>query len=180
MSSVASACAGSPPPPHPVPALSVRLDFRLDRFLSAARRRVLELSSRYPQEGGLYIWAQKGFRRFRRLYLSMDLRDEQPALLFRRALLLGRQPLFAGGSHGWLMALTGDSGYFIGFTLVALSAITLLNVVGLNPAKWLNNAGALGMFRFLSCCSSFSASSHTSAPAAPRTSPGRPWSRTPA
>ncbi len=107
---------------------------------------VLELSSRYPQEGGLYVWAQKGFGDFAGFIsawtYAMSNLPYFPAVLYFSA----GSALFAGGSHGWLMALTGDSGYFIGFTLVALSAITLLNVVGLNPAKWLNNAGALGMF----------------------------------
>ncbi len=43
------------------------------------------------------------------------------------------------------MRSAADSGmYFMVFTAVTLALITLLNVVGLNIGKWLNNAGAIG------------------------------------
>ena len=34
--------------------------------------------------------------------------------------------------------------YFLAFTVVMLTVITLMNVVGLNTGKWLNNLGAIG------------------------------------
>jgi amino acid transporter len=105
---------------------------------------VLELSSRYPQEGGLYVWATQGFGDFAGFiaawtYWMSNLPYFSAVLYFAAGCAL-----FAGGSHG--AALGSDSRYFMAFSLIALGGITLLNMLGLKPTKWLNNAGAFGMF----------------------------------
>jgi amino acid transporter len=107
---------------------------------------VMELSSRYPEEGGLYVWAREGIGDFAGfiaawLYAMSNL-PYFPAVLYFAA----GCALFAGGSHGGLLALSSESGYFMAFSLVALGGITLLNVRGVKPGKWLNNAGAMGGF----------------------------------
>jgi len=107
---------------------------------------VLELSSRYPQEGGLYVWAQQCFGDFAGFIAAwtyaMSNLPYFPAVLYFAA----GSALFVGGSRGSLLALSNESGYFMTFSLVALGGITLLNIRGVKPGKWLNNAGALGMF----------------------------------
>jgi amino acid transporter len=50
--------------------------------------------------------------------------------------------LFAAGDKG--KALADQSSYFMGFALIALAAITMLNMVGVKQGKWLNNVGAIG------------------------------------
>ncbi len=72
----------------------------------------------------------------------MDLLDEQPALLLRRPLLCCRQLAICRGGNG--KALADESSYFMGFALIALALITLLNMLGVKQGKWLNNAGAFG------------------------------------
>jgi len=104
---------------------------------------VLELSSRYPQEGGLYVWAREGFGDFAGFisawtYWMSNLPYFSAVLYFAAG-----SALFAGGSRG--AALANESSYFMTFSLVALGGITLLNIRGVKPSKWLNNAGAVGM-----------------------------------
>lgn len=105
---------------------------------------VMELSSRYPQEGGLYVWAQKGLGDFSGFIAgwtySMSNLPYFSAVLYFAA----GSALFVGGAHGDLLTLSGRSGYFMTFSLAALGGIILLNVRGVKPGKWLNNAGAMG------------------------------------
>ncbi|MFC5863636.1 APC family permease [Acidicapsa dinghuensis] len=103
---------------------------------------VLELSSRYPQEGGLYVWAQRAFGDFSGFMAAwtywMSNLPYFPAILYFAA----GSALFAAGPHG--KALADQSGYFMVFSLTALGLITFLNIIGVKPGKWLNNAGAIG------------------------------------
>lgn len=103
---------------------------------------VLEMSSRYPQEGGLYVWAQKAFGDFYGFmaawtYWMSNLPYFSAVLYFAAGSLL-----FAAGDRG--KALANESGYFMSFALIALGLITLLNMLGVKQGKWLNNAGAIG------------------------------------
>jgi amino acid transporter len=103
---------------------------------------VLELSSRYPQEGGLYVWAQRAFGDFSGFmsawtYWMSNLPYFSAVLYFAAGSLL-----FAAGERG--KALAGESSYFMSFALIALGLITLLNMLGVKQGKWLNNAGAIG------------------------------------
>jgi len=103
---------------------------------------VLELSSRYPEEGGMYLWSKKAFGEFAGfmtgwMYWTANL-PYYPAVLYFAA----GNALFLGGDR-W-QHLSTSKVYFI---LVALAGLLLgftLNVVGLNIGKWLHNLGALG------------------------------------
>ena len=50
--------------------------------------------------------------------------------------------LFAFGARG--RALAGESLYYLAFSVVWLTIITLLNIRGVNVGKWLNNVSSLG------------------------------------
>lgn len=106
---------------------------------------VLELSSRYPEEGGLYVWAQRGFGDFAGFIAAwtyaMSNLPYFPAILYFAA----GSALFAGGAHGRAIGLANQSGYFMTFSLIALGGITALNMRGVKQGKLLNNAGAIGM-----------------------------------
>ena len=52
---------------------------------------VMELSSRYPQEGGMYVWSKRAFGDFGGLPHGMDLLDQQPAVLSGAAVFRGQQ-----------------------------------------------------------------------------------------
>ena len=42
--------------------------------------------------------------------------------------------------------LSGNTTFYIVFSLLTLTAATLLNIVGLDVGKWLHNVGALAMW----------------------------------
>jgi amino acid transporter len=103
---------------------------------------VMELSSRYPQEGGLYVWSREAFGDFSGfitawMYWMSNLSYFPSVLYFGAASVL-----FAFGARG--RALTASPLYYIGFSVAWLAVITLLNIVGVNAGKWLNNLCSLG------------------------------------
>jgi glutamate:GABA antiporter len=103
---------------------------------------VLELSSRYPQEGGLYVWTREAYGEFAAFmagwtYWMSNLPYFAAVLYFAASSLLFATPR---GQH-----LSDTNIYFMLFTVSMLALITVLNVLGLNLGKWLNNLGAVGM-----------------------------------
>lgn len=105
---------------------------------------VLELSSRYPNEGGLYVWSKRAFGDFSGFmsawtYWTSNL-PYFPAVLYFAA----SNALFIRESN-W-QNLSGNATFYIIFALLTLSVATLLNIVGLDVGKWLHNIGALAMW----------------------------------
>ena len=102
---------------------------------------VLELSSRYPEEGGVYVWSKHAFGPFAAFITGWTYWGSNlpyfPSLLYFAA----ANVLFVGGPD-WQTLITQTS-YFIGVSLGGLALVVTLNVVGLNVAKWLNNVGAI-------------------------------------
>ncbi|MGD0629562.1 MAG: APC family permease [Terracidiphilus sp.] len=103
---------------------------------------VMELSSRHPEEGGIYIWTREAFGDFSGFicawtYWMSNLPFFAGVLYFGAA-----STLYAFGprAHG----LAANPLYYIAFALFWLSMITLLNIRGVDVGKWLNNIGALG------------------------------------
>jgi amino acid transporter len=102
---------------------------------------VLELSARYPQEGGLYVWTQRAFGDFSGFLVAwMYWMSNLP--YFPAVLYFGAGSLLVAFPHG--QKLTNSSNYYLLFSLACLAVITLLNVRGLKFGKWLNSLGALG------------------------------------
>jgi amino acid transporter len=102
---------------------------------------VLELSSRYPEEGGVYVWSKRAFGPFAAFitgwtYWGSNLPYFPGVLYFAAA-----NALFVGGAS-W-QSLSSSSAYFIGVAMVGLVLAVTLNVVGLNIGKWLSNVGAI-------------------------------------
>ncbi len=103
---------------------------------------VLELSSRYPQEGGMYVWSKRAFGDFAGfltgwIYWTSNL-PYFPAVLYFAA----SNALYVGGSK-WKV-LQGSGAFFITFSLLGLGLALALNIVGLDIGKWLSNIGAIG------------------------------------
>jgi amino acid transporter len=102
---------------------------------------VLELSSRYPDEGGIYVWSKRAFGPFAAFITGWTYWGSNlpyfPGLLYFAA----ANALFIGGP-GW-QALSSNSAYFIAVAMSGLTLAVTLNVVGLNVGKWLSNVGAL-------------------------------------
>jgi amino acid transporter len=102
---------------------------------------VLELSSRYPDEGGMYVWSKRAFGPFAGFitgwtYWSANL-PYFPGLLYFAAANI----LFAGGASA--QALSSNSTYFLIVSFIGLGVAVGLNVVGLNVGKWMTNISAV-------------------------------------
>jgi amino acid transporter len=103
---------------------------------------VMELSSRYPEEGGIYVWTREAFGDFSGFicawaYWMSNLPFFAAVLYFGAA-----SALFAFGPRA--QALNGNPLYFMTFAVFWLAFITLLNIRGVEAGKWLNNVGAFG------------------------------------
>jgi len=103
---------------------------------------VLELSSRYPDEGGLYVWTREAFGDFSGFIAAWTYwMSNLP--FFASYLYFGAgSVLFIFGARGQHFA--GDSRYYLLFTLFWLVVITVTNILGANAGKWLNNVCSLG------------------------------------
>lgn len=103
---------------------------------------VMELSARWPQEGGLYVWTQRAFGDFAGFLAAwtywMSNLPYFPAVLYFGA----GSALFAVGRHG--QHLASSRTYYLLFALGWLAVITGLNILGLKQGKWLNNICAMG------------------------------------
>jgi glutamate:GABA antiporter len=105
---------------------------------------VLELSSRYPNEGGCYVWSKRAFGDFAGFmtgwnYWVCNL-PYFPGLFYFTA----ASALFIGGAS-W-QGLTDSRVYYVTFSLIALAVAVALNVRGLGVGKWLHNIGAIGLW----------------------------------
>jgi len=105
---------------------------------------VVELSCRYPQEGGLCIWSKRAFGDFSGFmsgwtYWTSNL-SYFPSVLYFAA----SNVLFMGGNRG--AHLSSGKVFYMLFAIGVLVVITAMNVIGLNKGKWLHNVGSFGMW----------------------------------
>jgi amino acid transporter len=105
---------------------------------------VIELSSRYPAEGGIYVWTKRAFGDFSGFitawtYWTCNL-PYFPAVLYFAA----SNALYI--RHDAWGHLSNNATFYIVFSLVALALATLLNIFGLNVGTWLHDLGALAMW----------------------------------
>jgi glutamate:GABA antiporter len=105
---------------------------------------VIELSSRYPNEGGLYVWSKKAFGDFHGFmsawtYWTCNLPYFPTVLIFAATQLVFIR------RDAWLHLATNPT-YIVIFSVLGLGAASLLNLFGLDIGKWLHNAGAVAMW----------------------------------
>ena len=103
---------------------------------------VLELSSRYPAEGGIYVWTREAFGDFWGFmtgwtYWGANL-TYLPGLLYFAA----STALYIFGDR--FAHLQNSRTYFIAVSLTGLALAAVLNIRGLQVGKWLPNLGAIG------------------------------------
>lgn len=104
---------------------------------------VIELSSRYAAEGGLYVWSKKAFGEGAGfisawIYWNSNLPYFPAVLYFAASNLLFLRSEWQQYSR--------SPRYFVVFSVVVLIVLTLINIVGVNVAKWSYNIGALSMW----------------------------------
>jgi amino acid transporter len=103
-----------------------------------------ELSSRFPDEGGLYVWAKEAFGDFHGFVAGWTYWIY--TVFYFPGLLLASASMSAYvlGEKG--AALSEDRTFLLTISLALLLVAVLLNIIGLNIGKWLQNAGGLGTY----------------------------------
>src|ERR1043166_2679567 len=105
---------------------------------------VIELSSRFPKEGGIYFWTKRalgkghGFLCGWCYWINNVL--YYPNLLISAAVI----GTFMFGKSG--SGLTDNWTYVLPVTLGTLWIAVVINIVGLGTGKWLQNAGGVGTY----------------------------------
>jgi glutamate:GABA antiporter len=103
-----------------------------------------ELSSRFPEEGGLYVWAKEAFGDFHGfiagwtywIYTVFYFPGLLLASASMAAYILGPQGSGLAQNRSFQIEVS------LGLLLVAVG----MNIVGLNIGKWLQNAGGVGTY----------------------------------
>ena len=105
---------------------------------------VIELAHRFPGEGGVYLWAKEVFGDFHGFlsgwcYWTNNMMYVPTIMLY----FVGVSVFVLGPGHETL----ADSKVFaLGASIVLLTILVVLNVIGLGVGKWINNVGAIGTF----------------------------------
>jgi amino acid transporter len=105
---------------------------------------VVELSSRFPKEGGIYFWTKRalgeghGFLCGWCYWINNVL--YYPNLLISAAVIA----TFIFGKSG--SGLSDNWAYVLPVTLGTLWIATVINIVGVSTGKWLQNAGGVGTY----------------------------------
>ncbi len=105
---------------------------------------VLELSSRLPGEGGLYLWAKAAFGDLHGFVAGWTYWISNLVFL-PSSLLFGAGIVLHVGGDSWL-GLAGDARWNLGYGLVVLWFATGLGILGMERAKWLQNLGGLAIW----------------------------------
>lgn len=103
---------------------------------------VIELSHRYPGEGGVYLWAKEVFGDFHGFlsgwcYWTNNMMYVPTVMLY----FVGVSVYALGAGR---QGLADNKAFALGASLTLLAVLTVMNIVGLGVGKWLNNFGAVG------------------------------------
>lgn len=103
-----------------------------------------ELSSRFPEEGGLYVWAKEAFGDFHGFIAGWTYWIYTifyfPSLLMASAAMSG----YLAGSGG--TSLAQNRSFLLMGSFALLLVAVGLNIIGLNIGKWLQNAGGVSTY----------------------------------
>src|SRR3984893_15818668 len=113
-------------------------------FFVPTARVIVELSTRCPEEGGLYAWSKDAFGEFHGfvagwtywVYTLFYL----PGLCFASASMSA----YVGGIGA--ASLAQSRTFLLACSFVLLFAAVYLNIIGLHIGQWLQNAGGLGTY----------------------------------
>jgi len=103
-----------------------------------------ELSSRFPEEGGLYIWAKEAFGDFHGFIAGWTYWIY--TFFYFPGLLLASASMAAyvlGPSGG---AFAADRAFQLWVSMGLLAVAVGMNLIGLHIGKWLQNAGGVGTY----------------------------------
>ena len=103
-----------------------------------------ELSSRFPEEGGLYAWSKEAFGDFHGFVAGWTYWIY--TVFYFPGLLLASASMAAYIIGGRGAQLAQDRTFLLSVSLGLLLVAVVLNIIGLNIGKWLQNAGGVGTY----------------------------------
>ena len=103
-----------------------------------------ELSSRFPEEGGLYVWSKEAFGDFHGFVAGWTYWIY--TIFYFPGLLLASTAMSAYVLGGKGAELAQNRAYLLAGSLLLLSVAVILNIIGLNIGKWLQNAGGVATY----------------------------------
>lgn len=103
-----------------------------------------ELSSRFPEEGGLYAWSKEAFGDFHGFIAGWTYWIY--TVFYFPGLLLASASMAAYIIGGRGAELAQNRTFLLSVSLGLLLVAVVLNIIGLNIGKWLQNAGGVGTY----------------------------------
>jgi amino acid transporter len=102
---------------------------------------VIELTTRLPGEGGIYLWTKKAFGEFHG-FLSGWCYWTNNLIYFPNLLvyIAGISVFVLGDGY---QALGENKTYVMIFSLIALWVVMIFNIIGLKLGRWINNVGGI-------------------------------------
>ncbi len=106
---------------------------------------IAELSTRFPEEGGLYAWSKDAFGEFHGFVAGWTYWIYTffyfPALLFASAAMAA----YIGGIG--YAPLAQNRSFLLAGSFALFFVAVFMNIIGLRVGKWLQNAGGVGTYR---------------------------------
>jgi len=103
---------------------------------------VIELSHRYPHEGGVYLWTKEIFGNFHGFMSGWCYWTNNMFYIPTLVLCVVGISVFMGGPTWY--ALGDDKRYVSLMAVAVLWIATGISILGLNVGKWINNLGGIG------------------------------------
>jgi len=103
---------------------------------------VIELAHRFPGEGGVYLWAKEVFGDFHGFlsgwcYWTNNMMYVPTIMLY----FVGVSVFVLGPGHEHL---ADNRAFALAASLILLTLLVVLNILGLGVGKWINNLGGIG------------------------------------
>ncbi len=105
---------------------------------------ISELSTRYPEEGGLYVWSKEAFGDFHGFVAGWTYWVY--TFFYFPGLLTASAAMGAYVGGGATAHLAQNRTFLMIGSLLLLFAAVYLNIIGLNIGKWLQNAGGVATY----------------------------------
>jgi len=103
---------------------------------------VIELTTRMPEEGGIYRWSEAAFGEFHGFMSGWCYWTNNLVYFPNLLVYIAGISVFIGGSA--YQGLGESSLYVMLFSLAALWVVWLFNLIGLSAGRWIHNIGGIG------------------------------------
>lgn len=103
-----------------------------------------ELSSRFPEEGGLYVWSKEAFGEFHGFVTGWSYWTY--TVFYFPGLLMASAAMSAYVLGGRGVELAQSRPFLLAVSFALLGVAVVLNIIGLNIGKWLQNAGGVATY----------------------------------